>query len=162
MDTFCYEVHKPHAAFMEVGMENAYTFYDESTGSIEWHWDFGDGTFSDEQNPAHEFSKGGRYKVTQMVLNPLTSWDTTSHFIDIFVSVEENRLPKLTVYPNPVKDIMYIPAQYEKGFLYDSRGKKVLKLKGIQRIDLRGLKAGVYFLTIESGDVNMSCSVVKE
>ena len=162
VDTFCYEVHKPHAAFMEVGMENAYTFYDESTGSTEWHWDFGDGTFSEEQNPAHEFSTGGRYKVTQMVLNPLTSWDTTSLFIDIFVSVEENRLPKLTVYPNPVKDIMYIPVQYERGFLFDNSGKVIFKLSGKQQINLSGLKAGVYFLTVLSDDKNMSCRTVKE
>jgi hypothetical protein len=162
VDTFYYEVHKPHADFMEVGMENAYTFYDESTGATEWHWDFGDGSFSDEQNPVHEFLIGGRYKVTQMVLNQLTSWDTTSTFLDIFVSVDENRLPILTVYPNPVKDIVYIPLQYERGFLFDNSGKEVLKLKGTRRLDLSGLKAGVYFLSIVTDDRSIGCSVVKE
>jgi len=28
-----------------------------------WHWDFGDGTTSDEQNPSHEYTNGGSYTV---------------------------------------------------------------------------------------------------
>ena len=29
----------------------------------EWHWDFGDGKFSEEQNPVHQYSKGGEWTV---------------------------------------------------------------------------------------------------
>ena len=30
---------------------------------VAWHWDFGDGTTSMEQNPAHRYSDDGRYRV---------------------------------------------------------------------------------------------------
>ena len=41
-----------------------YHFKDLSTGSINaWYWDFGDGSFSTEQNPTHQFEEPGNYKV---------------------------------------------------------------------------------------------------
>jgi len=41
-----------------------YQFVDLSYGDIEsWYWDFGDGTYSDDQNPAHTFSEEGYYYV---------------------------------------------------------------------------------------------------
>lgn len=45
-------------------------FTDQSTNSpTKWHWDFGDGTTSDEQNPCHEYSSIGNYTVTLLVTN---------------------------------------------------------------------------------------------
>ncbi len=32
--------------------------------AVSWHWDFGDGTTSDEQNPVHVYEDGGYYNVT--------------------------------------------------------------------------------------------------
>ncbi len=43
-------------------------FYDNSTGSpTSWHWDFGDGSTSTEQNPVHYYSGIGNYDVTLTV-----------------------------------------------------------------------------------------------
>jgi PKD repeat protein len=45
----------------------AIVFTDTSTGSPDsWHWDFGDGTYSDQQNPTHTFTGGlgDKYTVT--------------------------------------------------------------------------------------------------
>jgi len=40
-------------------------FIDKSTGDIiSWHWDFGDGTTSNEQNPVHQYTNLGTYTVT--------------------------------------------------------------------------------------------------
>lgn len=45
-----------------------FSFYDMSNGEIAfWHWDFGDGNVSDEQNPSHGYSFNGKYDVTLMV-----------------------------------------------------------------------------------------------
>ncbi len=40
-------------------------FSDEGSGNIiEWHWNFGDGGTSTEQNPVHEYTQEGRFDVT--------------------------------------------------------------------------------------------------
>jgi PKD repeat protein len=47
-----------------------YVFTDVSAGSINaWEWDFGDGSASDEQNPAHIFADTGNYEVCLTVYN---------------------------------------------------------------------------------------------
>jgi len=46
------------------------SFTDQSTGSpTSWEWDFGDKTYSTEQNPVHTYSKPGKYTVTLTVTN---------------------------------------------------------------------------------------------
>ncbi|KKG23085.1 cell surface protein [Methanosarcina sp. 2.H.T.1A.6] len=45
-------------------------FTDKSTGTpTAWNWDFGDGTNSADQNPAHTYSSAGTYTVTLTVSN---------------------------------------------------------------------------------------------
>lgn len=45
-------------------------FTDLSTGSAEgWHWDFGDGNLSSEQNPVHIYTDPGTYTVSLIVHN---------------------------------------------------------------------------------------------
>lgn len=39
-------------------------FYNYSQNAIEWEWDFGDGTVSDEFEPTHFYDKPGSYSVT--------------------------------------------------------------------------------------------------
>lgn len=45
------------------------SFYDRSTYATTWHWDFGDGATSDEQNPKHTYTVVGKYTVTLTVTN---------------------------------------------------------------------------------------------
>ncbi len=47
----------------------SYNFQDMSFGDpISWSWDFGDGTTSEEQNPAHTFAADGLYVVTLSIV----------------------------------------------------------------------------------------------
>ena len=47
------------------------TFTDLSTGKIShWHWDFGDGQFSDDQEPSHIYTSAGEYTVSLAVMGP--------------------------------------------------------------------------------------------
>ncbi len=50
-----------------VGSDVVFTFnpaYLPGSTATSWNWDFGDGTTSTEQNPTHNFSKGGKFPVT--------------------------------------------------------------------------------------------------
>ncbi|MCK5838764.1 MAG: PKD domain-containing protein, partial [Bacteroidales bacterium] len=57
------------ASFMTVldtnnSQPNIFNFYDLSIGDpMAWFWDFGDGSFSTEQNPVHQFFESGNYQV---------------------------------------------------------------------------------------------------
>jgi hypothetical protein len=59
----------PVAQFsLEFENNNTVVFHDNSygiDGQIEnWHWDFGDGTYSTERNPVHRYENTGAYDVT--------------------------------------------------------------------------------------------------
>ena len=57
-------------------------FFDNSNGNpTSWHWDFGDGTESDQQNPIHYYSSIGSYNVT------LTISDSTSQHSEISYTI---------------------------------------------------------------------------
>jgi len=46
-------------------------FDDLSTGDVaRWHWDFGDGQFSDESEPVHTYTVAGNYTVSLAVMGP--------------------------------------------------------------------------------------------
>jgi hypothetical protein len=59
-------------------------FQDQSVGSVtSWHWDFGDGTSSTEQNPQHTYGKAGNFVVVLDIEGPAGKsrfsrvWDVT-------------------------------------------------------------------------------------
>jgi PKD repeat protein len=61
-------------------------FFDNSSGSpTSWHWDFGDGNTSTEQNPVHNYSSTGDYNVTLTVSNN-TDTSSISHTVSIVQS----------------------------------------------------------------------------
>ncbi len=56
----------------------AVRFDDLSTGSpSEWHWDFGDGSSSNETSPEHTFLEEGKYNITLTVVNEYGSHSIT-------------------------------------------------------------------------------------
>jgi len=61
-------------------------FLDQSTGSpTAWHWDFGDGTTSNEQSPTHIYNQTGAYNVALTVSNDLAS-DTAVQYRCVIVN----------------------------------------------------------------------------
>ncbi|MBC8273870.1 MAG: PKD domain-containing protein [Chloroflexi bacterium] len=47
------------------------TFTDLSTGDVtRWHWDFGDGQFSNESESGHIYTSAGNYTVSLAVMGP--------------------------------------------------------------------------------------------
>jgi len=73
---------KPVADFnthqLSVNLGTTVIFTDLSTNSpVVWSWDFGDGATSDLQNPSHEYSEIGVYKVSLTVANTAGSDNKT-------------------------------------------------------------------------------------
>ncbi len=62
-------IDKPVANFTFVKAEGNVQFTNTSTGLGSSHWDFGDGTFSNDKNPVHTYSSVGTYNVLLTVSN---------------------------------------------------------------------------------------------
>ncbi len=77
-------------------------FTDLSTNNpTGWLWDFGDGTTSTEQNPAHTYAQTGTYDVTLQVLNDAGTSTVTK---PAYINVTCNNPPHITyAAPNPAQ-----------------------------------------------------------
>jgi len=60
---------------------------EETGGPFKFHWDFGDSSSSDEQNPSHTYAKVGEYTATLSVTNQKGNKGTDE--VDIFVETDE-------------------------------------------------------------------------
>lgn len=80
-DTYCKSIEIPYllpdcqADFFPLPQVNPLEvlFVDNSTGEFSnWHWDFGDGTISELQNPVHVFPQEGNYLVCLNIFDSIT------------------------------------------------------------------------------------------
>jgi len=65
--------------------------YDPDGNITAWHWDFGDGTTSNAQNPTHRYAKAGNYTVTLTVVDNDGKTNSTSKQIVVRTIEEENK-----------------------------------------------------------------------
>ena len=64
--------------------------------------------------------------------------------------VNESGMAKLSVYPNPASETLYVNAEnVERVEIYDMTGRNVLNTT-MSVVDLRGLQAGIYFVTVRT------------
>ena len=134
-----------------------------------WHWDFGDGNVSNEQNPIHTYPAPGQYYACLTVSNEYSS-DTSCQFIEILgVSTHDIQSEdSYTVFPNPFTD--YIEISPADG--YHALQIRITNITGQSiaapqitcpcRLRLGSIPAGVYFYTLEEdGKMVGSGKVVK-
>lgn len=155
-------------------------FYDTTQGTaLSWFWDFGDSTFSTQQNPTHQYNDSGWYYVCLTVTCPgpqpgtvVTSTTCDSVYSNKILSgIGHNFQPAvLNAYPNPVKEnltvefILHSPSGAEIWIL-DLLGTKVAggivekSEYGINyvTINVSEIANGVYVLVLKTNE-----SVVKK
>ncbi len=151
VENFTYNIHKPKAGFWINQNENFVVFYDSSKMATNWYWDFGDGNFSIEQNPNHEYESAGEFLAVQFVSNDLLSWDTISIVISSFVGVDEKFEKYVEVFPNPATDnisIKNISNTVRKVDLLNINGyilsSEIIEREQIKILDVSMLKPGIY------------------
>jgi len=132
-------------------------FADSSLNAENWHWNFGDGFYSDLENPTHYFNNYGTYSVCLTVVNICYS-DTCCKNVQVGPNaVAEKSTGSFTVYPNPSCTGFTIGTiKSEKQFLVrlvDMTGKVIFSqsiLPFENKFYISPLKAGVYTLVLEN------------
>ncbi|MEM7035362.1 MAG: PKD domain-containing protein [Bacteroidota bacterium] len=137
-------------------------FMDESsTNAVSWTWDFGDGTASSEQHPAHDYTHPGEYMITLTVQNSegcvskLTQGPVVIHSPELFI-------PNV-FSPNDdnVNDVFFVEYTGSQPFnlqIYDRWGvmqhqttNKMAPWRGVN-MDGETVPDGVYYYNVRVGD----------
>ncbi len=119
-------------------------------------WDFGDGNVSYEKNPVHAYSVPGEFVVTLITTNHNCS-DTVRQTVVVYFgeSDRNDRInPNVSVYPNPVRDVLTLKTLRPVDFrLDDVYGKNIVwgRINDETRVDVSHLSSGVYVLSISGG-----------
>jgi PKD repeat protein len=77
-------------------------FTDRSSGAETWSWDFGDGSSTTEQNPAHVFTSAGTYTVTLSISGDEGSSTTTGTVMVIGGSTGQGSSVKAQFTASPI------------------------------------------------------------
>ncbi len=80
---------KPQASFSlmktnDCGAPSNINFTNSSNGGKDYSWNFGDGAFSDLQNPSHVYDTIGDFTITHVVSNEYLCADTVSKVLNIY------------------------------------------------------------------------------
>jgi acetyl esterase/lipase len=167
---FLWKQHKPLVDYDWTANSLSVAFTDTSTGSLAWWWDFGDGTFSNEQNPTHLYATTGNYQVKLYIENDIKSWDEITKSVTVVtLSSSENSINSFSITPNPTKgdlqinwDTKYTTVAYQ---VYDVLGKLMDEKQIVnngETISLTSLTNGVYFLKIATESSNQTIKIVKQ
>lgn len=83
------------------------------------------------------------------------------------LSIKDNNLKsEITLYPNPVKDILHIDNTFslniEKINLYDVQGKQIISLSNdFDQIDFKNIVSGLYFINIQTENGTVTKKIIK-
>lgn len=142
-------------------------FSAQTNGATSWQWDFGDGAASQGANPTHVFPAGGTYQVCLIASNVAGCQDTSCQDVAVGSVAITGTEVSLAVYPNPVRDQLYVswsdgPMQLS---LIDVQGQEVLHRTGYQtptRLSVHALPAGMYWLRASLGETEVWQVLVKQ
>jgi PKD repeat protein len=127
-----------------------------------WLWDFGDGTFSINQNPSHTYQSDG-LKTVCLITTSMCGADTLCEEINLILdNIDETDLAQqVSLYPNPGRDQLQLAFTQMEGIakflsIYDAAGKRWTEayelnpLNEIETLDISYLPPGVYWLQIKT------------
>lgn len=134
------------------------SFTNGSINSENYYWDFGDGSFSTDFSPVHNFSSGGNYSV-KLISEKCSRTDSITQTVNVVLSeiVENNSTPNFTISPQPANQFLRINAnsefnKIEKFEIINSTGQKILeqRIESLSEIKIAtdNIKSGIYLLRI--------------
>jgi hypothetical protein len=142
------------------------SFAVEASNADGYHWDFGDGNTSTDQNPSHVYATPANYEVVVTAFSNagcLMKSDTLMVTAQGGNGLFESVNATVTIYPNPTTGVLN--CQVDKSAqvqLYSAQGKLLLEQYGSEEIDLSSQPSGIYFLRISGVDKELNFQVLKQ
>ena len=141
--------------FLDSGNINIY-FINNSSGSSVYFWDFGDGTFSNERSPLHEYNFSGTYNVTltSSIDSSLSCQDSFSKSIfivdQIFLNTAADNFNNANVlyFDNSIHFKNF--DNFKNVSIYNLEGKLLLKTHFSKIINVDLLSKGLYIVSLEN------------
>ena len=148
----------PVANFIPSGSDLEINFTNTSTGADSYLWDFGDGTTSTEESPAHTYGAPGSYNISLTASN---AWCSDEIIRNIVITSLEDPLGELQISltPNPGDGMYYLEVFADRSgrlglTVFDELGRQLWSRdwgdtrRVNETIDLTSLAAGTYFFRL--------------
>jgi len=164
LDTWMLNQIPINANFSYMPNDMEIVFSSASYNVSEWMWDFGDGDTSTAIHPTHTYSTPGTYTV-QLIASNNCYADTISMNITVpaFMGIEEENNTQISIYPNPVKEIMNIisTSAIIDWEMLDIQGKKIMSGINHSNIQMESLPQGIYFIKVNTTTGSGTYKIVK-
>lgn len=155
-------------------------FINTTQNATSYHWDFGDGTTSTEENPIHFYPWTSEDSVAYTVVLTASNGDCHSDtytneqvMVGQLVSVTNvNLLNEVKVYPNPSNGLFAVdlnlsnPSEVDITII-DSKGSEIIhkafsEVVGVQTVpfNLNDRPVGIYFVKLIVGDEQLTYKVL--
>jgi hypothetical protein len=151
-------VYHLHAHFSVSGSGQNINLQNQSNNYTSVLWNFGDGSTSTAINPSHHYSSPGVYTIT-LTVNKNPCSESISKQIDTnLLSIAENQISKLELYPNPVENTAFLKAakSVKEITIFSIDGRNIQTLHDLNlmslKIDFSAFIKGVYILNIQYKD----------
>ena len=107
-----------------------------------------------------DFVKWGDYTIGTEIAPWVYVWETPVQPVTAYNDVNEVEASMLSVYPNPATEVLYVNAEnLQRVELYDMTGRIVMTTTEAV-VDLRGMNAGVYFVTVKTDNAAKTTKLV--
>lgn len=117
-------------------------------------------TFDEQTVFNGDFVKWGDYTIGTEIAAWTYVWETPVQPVTAYDNINEVGTSSLSVYPNPASETLYVNAEnVERVDIYDMVGRNVLSTT-LSVVDLRDVEAGVYFVTVRSGNTVKTTKLV--
>ncbi|MEM6345554.1 MAG: T9SS type A sorting domain-containing protein [Bacteroidota bacterium] len=143
----------PKADFVFAQSGNTVNFTHNVVNTDSFYWDFGDGSFSTDFNPVHDYPQTDSTFTVKLIAWRCGKTDTARAEINISTtSIQNIGDYSVKIYPNPSPDKIYIETPHNQSFtltVYALDGAKLISKPSAQEISLASLPNGLYLLELE-------------
>jgi len=148
---------KPIADFTFEADEGVVQFITE-TEAVGYEWNFGDGNYSNLQNPLHTYIESGFYDVVMQAFDAC-GFDFMQKQVEVSIlKIESLPIGSILIFPNPTADKLNVISDIEtiaSISIYTINGsllKQIANSKGIKSavIDVSKLSQGLYIVNVKT------------